>query len=206
MKYPTEILPCPDYKLIECDLSNLTLVRSFMSIENEQDIDSSTGNINIKLIAHPTENINDYSTNLLGIFELSHLKIALTASGKELYSCYCRPNEEIEPPIFQLHYSIDDERKYFTIKISDIINLKIPYKYNEQEMKASCIICHSPMRWNYWHFSLRWLLQNGEWLHEVPKKGWTRKIASTSRAILVHLISLQFPNYYVIENSQYINQ
>lgn len=206
MNYPIDILPHSNYKLIECDLSNLTLVRSFKSINDESDIDPGTGNINLKLVAHPTENIKDYSTSLLGIFELTHLKITLTSHGKEIYNYYCQPNEMVDPPIFQKHYSIDDERKFFCIKISEIINLVIPYTFMEQEMIAKCFICHSPMRWNYWHFSIRWLLENGEWLHESPKKGWTKKVASTSRAILVHFIDLNTPNYYVIDRDQYVNQ
>ena len=67
MIYPTQLLPGINYKLINCDISGLTLVR-FIELKDGLDIvDLNTGNIQLKYIVDPTKHIVEYSMNLLSI-------------------------------------------------------------------------------------------------------------------------------------------
>lgn len=67
MIYPTQLLPGINYKLIDCDISGLPLIR-FIDLKDGLDIvDLNTGNIQLKYIVDPTKYIAEYSMNLLSI-------------------------------------------------------------------------------------------------------------------------------------------
>jgi len=210
MNYPAQLLPNRHYKIIECDINHLHLVRHIELKGEDEIIDPDTGNVKLKYVADPTRHIADYSTNLLGIFELKHIAIYLTADGKKLYNTYCLPDAEVKPLIYNTDFQITNNRKYFTIKIADISNIPVPFVINGIEKKAKCLIEHTPMKWNFWHFSIRWINDNSEYLHDQnenlfdrPKQGWVRLLSTAARAMLVHYADTNEIDYQVISKSCY---
>ena len=50
---------------------------------------------------------------------------------------------------------------------------------------AICHVKHTPMMWNYWHFSVRWKLGDNEYWNELSpeeRKNWIKRLAHESRA------------------------
>jgi hypothetical protein len=70
MNFPIEILPRPNYKYIDCDLSNPALARFINIINIDEIIDPATGYVKQAYICSPREHCSDLSTNLLGIFQV----------------------------------------------------------------------------------------------------------------------------------------
>src|SRR5216684_4147600 len=100
MRFPHRILPNPDYKFIDCDLSNHFLAR-FFETDNVDDIkDPDTGFIRQKYICQ-AEHASDLSTNLLGIFRIPYLQIELTRESKKKYNHSCEPDCKIDIPTKQ---------------------------------------------------------------------------------------------------------
>lgn len=210
MKYPIQLLPKKNYKKIDCDFNHLHLVRHIEPKNDDEIIDPETGNIKLTYIADVTRHISDYSTSLLGIFELKHIAIFLTAQGKKLYNADWSPNSEINSPIFNTHFQLNNSRKYFTIKISNINNKPVLFMIDGIEKKASCFVEHTPMKWNFWHYSIRWINDNSEYLHEQneklfdkPKQGWVRVLSSAARSMLVHYASTNEVDHQIIQKSCY---
>lgn len=207
MDFPTELLPKENYKTIDCDISKCILVRIVKIIEEFPLINPDTGNIQLKYIADPTKQIADYSTNLLGVFEMQHLDIALTENGKLKYNHYCNPNEIVDTPIFQTDFDNNKVEKYFTLLISELNNYEIPYENGNEKYKGVCSIEHTPMKWNFWHFSIRWKNVDKEYLHlqneNKLKRGWARQLSSAAKSLIVQFARLNEPNYFVIPKNCY---
>lgn len=164
MNYPIEILPNPNFKRITCDLSNCYLLRYTSTVDI---IDPLTGYVKDEFVAHPSENVKDLSTSLFGVFKLQHNSIELTDRGKSEYGSYCAPDIRVNTPSFGYDYLIAIDRGYLAIKIGDI-HRKECVKISESgvERKATCIVTHTPAKWNYWHFSVNWKVDDTYW-HEA---------------------------------------
>ena len=202
MNYPIELLPNEKYKIIDCKIDNLYLARTFKIIGDFPVINPDSGNIQIKYVADPTKHIADFSTNLLGIFEPRHLSISLNDEGKIEFNHYCSPEEKVDVPIFNKHFIVEADINYFSILISDIQNQKIPYYLGDDLVLGTCRIEHTPMKWNFWHFSIRWVNNNGDYLHNQKdnkfKSGWTKQLSSAAKALIVQYAKVNEPNYFVI--------
>ena len=166
------------------------------------EVTNDLGNIELKYIADPTKHISDYSTNLLGVFEVNHIEIYLTSIGKEKYSLYCSPNETVSTPEYEIDFLRNSEKRFFTIRISLLNNQPIPYELDEVSLTGKCIVRHTPMKWNFWHFSIHWLNHEGIYLHTLNdkeiKKGWGRQLSSVARAYISELAELSVPEYPTI--------
>lgn len=214
MNYPVKILPNKSYKLIDCDISDLTLIRHIRVDENQEIINQDTNEIKEKYIADPTSNLADLSTNLLGIFKIDYLSIEFTDIGKKKYvkdgsiDHYCNANENIKAPIFKKDFVKVSARKYFTLNIGKLNNLKIPYLYNDKPYTAYCKVTHTPMKWNFWHFSVRWLSEHDSYIHENNriKKAWAQRICSLARASLVKFAKVDNTEFVKINSKCYINE
>lgn len=207
MSYPVELLPNERYKIIDCKIDDFYLARSYQLIDNFPIINPDSGKIQVKYVADPTKQIADYSTNLLGVFEPEHLLISLSTDGKILYNHYCAPEEKVDIPILNEHYSLEENINFFSILISELENQKVPYYLGEDLLSATCKIEHTPMMWNFWHFSIRWLNHKGEYLHQEKdnkfKSGWARQLSSAAKALIVQYAKVKEPNYFVISSKCY---
>ena len=186
MLYPTEILPSHDHKCLETDVERF-LIRYTSSNNPDYIWDDSTDTINIKCVCSPVENIYDLSTSLYGIFTEQHCYIGLSGEGNKIYNHYCECNyENSDIPIHIQHFDLVSNRGYFYVKIGDI-NMKRAEYTNEKEQKtfiAECCVVHSPMMWNYWHFSIRW---NITIPNDLPfTDNMKKKLGSEARALIAH--------------------
>jgi hypothetical protein len=156
MPYPTEILPQDGHRLIVCNLLPFNLTR----YTNTKDIFDEAGLISLTSIVSPKEGIMDLSLSLLGIFKYNHNLITLTDDGKADYNHMCAPDLTVNVPEETIHYTINNERSWWTISIQQLMEQEYDCIYKEKEIKFIPIITHTPMMWNFWHFSLTWEISN----------------------------------------------
>ena len=207
MNYPTNLLPNPAYKKIDCDLSEYHLVRYTDTIDKSEIVEPSTGLIKAKYISYPSENISDLSINLLGIFQHEHLEIELTEKGKEFYMVYCEPDIKVEPPLYEEDFELNNNRGCWHLIIGEIQDTPVEYKIEQENFNAICKVIHTPMNWNYWHFSIRWLLEDNEyWIRQDKrgKKTWKKRLAHDARSHLQRFASIEIPKFKTIERGNYI--
>jgi len=163
-------------------------------------IDPDVGLIYEKAICSPSEsNMPDLSTSLLGVFQIEHIQISLTHIGIDVFSHYCEPDIVVEPiPIYEQDFLLDPERGCWLVQILKIHDEEADYKYNEDKLKAVCKVIHSPMAWNFWHFSVRWFLEkdNCYW-HELEesdrKKKWSQRLAHETRSLVRKFATIELP-------------
>lgn len=211
MQYPSEILPHNTYKLISTEeIGNFFLIRHVDDQTEATILDDTTGLVQTEFIANPTRHSRDLSTSLLGVFKVEHTKIRLSQEGKNEYSVECDPNENVSHPLFNIHFDIYENRTYWLIKVSNINNQIVQYTnpQNLEILNAECQIEHTPMKWNYWHFSIRWKFNDGRYWHEMDKKEtdkYARKIGHETKSIISKFAQVVLPDFEIIPTSIYIN-
>ncbi len=187
MIYPIEILPQLGYKKIVTNPSHY-LIRY---TEDSDYWDATLNQIKDKAICSPSTNMMDLSTSVFGVFTADYSKIKVT---NESYNEYCAPNITIPVPKHPDDFEMINTRDYWFILISKIQNLEVTYKFGEETFKAVCHVIHTPMKWNYWHFSIRWFLINEQkFWHELDdadkKKAWAKdRLSSNTRTELKMMI------------------
>jgi hypothetical protein len=206
MNYPTRILPQSSYKSINCDLSSHYLIRFTKTNDVKEIINPETGFVKCEHICTPRQHAADLSTSLLGIFEVLHIQIELTDAGNAKYNDYCEPNATIDPPILHQDYLLNNSRHFWVIHVKDIINAEVDYTKSNLPFKATCIIQHTPMKWNFWHFSIRWKTENGFW-HELTEKEQeklAKRLGNEVRAYISKYAKVHEPNYTELDESFYL--
>jgi hypothetical protein len=208
MNYPTEILPNPKYKRITCDLLNHYLIRYTSTNIREDIIDNDTKQVKQKHICSPKEQMNDLSTSLLGIYDFSHVQIELTTQGKLKFGSRCEPDENVTAPEYSTEFIINPDRGFWVILINKISGILADYTKNNINTRfaAKCSIHHTPVKWNYWHFSIHWDLGNGLYWHLLPDKEikkLAKRLGSETRAIIAKYAEVDEPNYSQLENHKY---
>jgi hypothetical protein len=211
MNYPTEILPNEKYKLITCDLPDHYLIR-FTSSNNIEIIwDNILNQLSQSAVCHPRDQITDLSTSLLGIYDLKHIQIDLTNIGRKEYCVYCQPDENIPVPIFNEHFVLNLNRGFWVVKIGKILGQEANFTFGDIEGKfiAICYVVHTPMRWNYWHFSIRWYLPDIKiFLNELSdiklRNKYAKRLSGEARALIAQFGEINYPNFYLIPNDCYM--
>ena len=207
MEYPQEILPNQNYKLIDCDLSDHYILR-FTDTSNIDEIwDSETNTVNPKKICSPPEHIDDLSTSLLGIYQTAHIFLEFTDEGKDKYMAYCKPDEVVEVPEYQNHYLLNNNRHYWCAPLIQLYNRQFKYERDNLPLTATCIVIHTPMRWNFWHFSLRWELHTNEKLEDIEndktRKKIAKKIGQFVRVAIAHFAIIYQPEHDILPPNCY---
>lgn len=207
MIYPIEILPSQDRKWIDCPLGDYFLIRHFEVKDDEEAIDPDTGNIRVKCICHPKEQIIDLSMNLVGIFTIQHLNIQFTPDGKAKYVKYCEPNETVTPPSHNVDFSLSVNKRFWCVPISKLDGVSFNYNRNNDTLSAICRVCHTPMRWNFWHFSIRWETNAGplEEMDEREKNKIAQKLGHSARVAISHFAKVEVPNHPLLPSICYSN-
>jgi hypothetical protein len=195
MNYPVEILPSPNHKWIKCPLSDHYLIRHCELRESISLKDPATGNIRATYICSPEEQISDLSTSLLGVYNLNHISIELTAEGKRIFSHYCQPNEEVDLPELNIHYFRNLDRHFWCASIRLLDGQSFEYTRGKDPFIAICKVVQTPMKWNYWHFSIRWDTDLGplENLDEKLRRNVARRIGHSARVIISHFAKTELP-------------
>jgi len=181
-------------------------MRSTNAILAEDLVDAETKKIHIRHICSPSENIIDLSIILLGVFERSYLNIKLTPKGIGDYNHYCEPDEDVVIPILNEDYVIADNKLCFFIKIGEINGQRVHYKKGDDTFTAICEVMHTPMRWNYWHFSIRWKTDEGiiPYEKDLLKKKWVQRLSSDSRSLISEFAVIETKEYDIINQECYM--
>lgn len=205
MHYPEEILPHSNYKFIDCDLNDHYLIR----FTNTKDInaiwDNETNTVNPKQICSPPEHIDDLSTSLLGVYKISHIFLDFTVAGKQKYMTYCPPDDVVETPVYDTDFFTNDNRHYWCVLINQLHNREFKYEKDNLPLTATCIVKHTPMRWNFWHFSLRWKLETElfEGLPDKTRRKIAKKIGQAVRVTIAQFAIVHEPEHPVLPQNCY---
>lgn len=205
-KYPIELLPNENYKLIRDGIVGFYLIRTTNTKEN---LLNDSNEIQQEYICSPREHIQDLSTSLLSIFEPEHSYIELTSIGKEKYSNgYCKPDCKVAIPEFIEDYTINIKNGYWFVLIDKIEGQVANYLHSNPPLNAKCCICHTPTKWNFWHFSIRWKFEDGKFWDELPddeknKDRLKKRLATEARAIIAKFAQIPEPDYFELDSKFY---
>lgn len=203
MNYPDYLLPNNNYKYIQSNVDDLCLIRH-SHLPQDELVDEDTGRLKNKVIAMGAEKIlPDYSISLYGIFRTKDIEIKITNTD---YLVYCDPRLNVEAPVYNIDFSLEKNRGYWSIIIGDVNNKIITY--DDNSLEARCVVTHTPMKWNYWHFSINWYLYNieGYW-HEnkdTLSKSIRRKLGTEARSLLKEYSNPGIMSDKIIEEESYL--
>jgi hypothetical protein len=205
MNYPVEILPDPSYKLVDCDLTDYFLIRHFDLIDGEKILNSDTNLIQKKYICSQSDHIHDLSTSLLGVFKVVNIHLAFTPKGGEKFYPYCAPDAVVDIPIFQTEFYFEDNRGFWCVPIAKLHNREFIYNVGAEQLVATCQVMHTPAKWNYWHFSLRWITNLGplDSMEERLRKNVARKIGQSAIVAITHFAKIEIPEHHELPNNCY---
>lgn len=203
MDYPSALLPKSNYKFIDCNLSNFCLLRH--SHIPQEDLLDDIGNLKNDVIVSGAEKyLPDFSMSLYGIFQLNHINIRITNLD---YQQYCDPNTDAQIPIFGNDFELVKNRGYWTVMITSINNQIVDFE--DGSLSAVCKVRHTPMLWNFWHFSINWYINEiGEYWHNQPKfhtRSTRRKLISEGRGLLKEFSKPFLLSKDIIGKDCYIN-
>jgi hypothetical protein len=182
------------------------LLRIVFAADPAEIMDADTGRIKDKYICSPSEHAIDYSCSLLGIYSGAHICLHFTEQGKHAYMHYCPPDEEVNVPVRDVDFTENEDRNFFCIPISRLDGIPFPFKQSDGTVTITCRVTHTPMRWNFWHFSLHW--QSGEQIfrsiQSKQDKRIAQKIGHAFRNEMSMLVKLGLPdNYNLIDPARY---
>lgn len=194
MEYPIHILPRKQYKNISDPLSDNFLIRHFILDNKDTKIYDINNQIENKFLFDPTEKFGDLSTSLLGIFNIDDINVNLTLEGKLKYLAYCNDDFDFDVPSSSDFFIDNNEglRKFWTVQIKNINNTTHTFvRANEtKESTFTCHVLHTPAKWNFWHYSIRWFLNDEQeyYFKKLENKeitsGNKKRIATSVRKIL----------------------
>lgn len=210
MLYPVEILPHPKRKLISCDVSDLWLAHftTNADISKYGPLVDANGLINSNHIANPSARMDDLSMNLLGVFTEIHSKIEILKPAQEYYNVYCKPDDLVKKPLSPQDFKQNDDRVNWFVQIQKFNKYVCDFKMGEKQtdFKAICEITHTPMRWNFWHFSIRWYIEGKGYLHEMEEKDrkkYASKIGKDTKGVLAKVAKSECVAPRVLHLSDY---
>lgn len=195
MNYPLEILPNEKFKRIDCNIESYFLVRLIDSHNLEEIFNDYTQRINIAHLFNPTERIDDLSLSLWGIYNQNHISLKFTNLGKDKYMEECEPDQIVETPQYEKDFRNDGAIYYWTATVGKFHEVTFDYQRSNLPLKAKCFVKHTPMKWNFWHFSLRWTTDQGplEQMQGNARKNAARKIGHSLRVLISEFARLSKP-------------
>lgn len=208
MNYPIEILPNENYKLIDCDLSNYHLIRYTNSSVKSDYYNEETKIISSKAISDPSTNMYDLSCSLYDVFTIKHIHIQIL--NKEYFQ-YCSPKTIVPVPEFETDFTFNGFRGRWFVLISEIDGQVATYNRENTTLNAKCVVLHTPMRWNYWHYSITWYIEEvGKYWkdlepHERNPK-WNQRLGHETRTLLQRLATWDLPEIVPLPKHCYIDQ
>jgi len=200
MEYPTYLLPQKNYKIIDFDNVNLGLRYLVRHTENT-DLKDLSGKLKAELVAIQSDHLRDYSTNLLGIFQLKDLRWQWL-KGTECTTIW---NPGVLPlyPTEKDVQLVAEDRGYFFLKIAKFHGINFPTKVeHEGEHEVACRVVHTPLKSNFWHCSLRWLCNGEESLHW--NKGRINRMKAHIRSYISQKAEFTEPVHQAIDPATYL--
>lgn len=147
---------------------------------------------------------------LLGHFLKEHIRIKFTNEHKARLSGYCDPDNNSEIPQFPDEFEVIDNRKFWAMQVSDFTLLQnIVFGPENARKVARAYYKHTPTVGNFWHFSVRWKVDDLDIetadLTVNERKNLAQKIGSKARAVIMNFAVVDLEDQPGIDNAQYRN-
>jgi hypothetical protein len=202
MQYPATLLPQTHFKYIDSDLTAHHICRT----APEKDfINPVTEKIKDEALFQKPTDFFDYSTNHLGQFEIEFNYLSIVGEERKYFRTYWDYISAVKEPIHERDFIVDNSKGIFFFKIGDIHN-QIQFPISNAKNKPdqlTAIVRHTPSNSNYWHFSIRWVDQNGAEISPNDAK-WKNSITATIRARLQEIFIIPTPSPILIPEADYI--
>jgi hypothetical protein len=199
MLYPDHLLPKMDYRLIEWrkELCEYYVLRAAPSADL---IDPDTGMVRARFVNdNSREHLLDYSTNLIGIFSPKDVAIEWERNDRKHYYTSTWAIAEIVEPPSSSDFSIREDFGYFFYAIGTLHQYPQPINVARvPHTQAKCYVCHTPVRANFWHFSVRWKI-GSEDVETTLTKNERRDLLGLVRTFLIEHAILELPTDKIIE-------
>lgn len=190
--YPEEILPKVGYSKIFDKGKDFVLIRK---CPTSNIFDESTGAIKTEFICQQSKHLINWSCNLYGLFDESHLPLHIV--NKSLNDIW-NFKDEISSPQHGSDFTIDEEFGYYYLSLSKILNIKVPYKYGEtDEFEATLFFSHHPTLCNYFHCEIRYKDKHGEEIDPDSNQKWVNRCSSWLKNNIKHYCLLTIPPNFV---------
>ena len=201
MSYPERLIPQPNYQIIDFDQINTTS-RYLVRHTDVKDLKDDAGDLRLELIStHELyQHLRDFSTNLLGVFELEDIKWAWLKNTPCLGKWI--PGSLGMIPTESDVDERSEERGCFFLSVSECHHAKLYTDSSmEGEMEVECKVLHTPVLANFWHCSLRWYC-NGE-DSESWNKGRMRRVKADLRSFIFDRVQLEEPIFQAVDPIYY---
>ena len=200
-EYPYSLLPQPNYQFIEFSKDKLEDSHFLARHTEEQNNQDEFGNLKASCVAFQTDHLHDYSINLLGTFKPDDLKWKWI-KGTVCVELWLLGTEGIMP-VLEQDVIINEERGAFYLNISQLHlqSFELPSPTTNTE-KMDCLILHTPTKANFWHFSLRWIVQGEDTTNWETKR--RRKVLETARSVIISKAVFEKPALKPIPAAYYM--
>jgi hypothetical protein len=202
MSYPSELLPQNSYKLV--DFTHAECVNGFTYLLREayqKDITDEYGKLRSEFVTLQTDHLKDYSTNLLGVYNIEHCTISWNKENTKntnLFDLWKHGNELTIEPLFKRHFERSPEKGGFYLKLLDFLNKEISSK-TEETFKSQ--VLHTPTNSNFWHCSIRWIIDGQDSIE--LSTGKRRKFLSFAKTLIIEKAVVREPAFQAIAESCY---
>ncbi len=201
MDYPFHLLPQRNYKIIPYE----AWMNAYHLLHHTRDkdlLDPETNLLKLDYIVINTDHLKDFSTNLLGIFTPKDCYWSIKKQrSDEYFGKSWEEGEEVASPLFD-DFEYHDERGLFYLKIENFARKEVRSR-SEDEITVICDVLHTPVRFNFWHFSLRWRNETGEHIHELKANRIRNFFKSVIRKFIQDNAVLETPDFYNIPPDKY---
>lgn len=202
-EYPTHLLPRSEYRIMEQNVlhsqPDMFLVRHIDS--NKVEYIDGTSTLHPDCITIQSNHLHDLSCNLLGIFMESDVIYGINKNIENPLWIEGTDTDKPSPEDF----FIDEKRGRYFVNIDLLLKTSFP---TNQSGICRFIIVHTPVKYNFWHVSIRVLDSDGvEITNSERSDSQKRKIFSTAKQFLLtdEIISQSVSNHTVIPEISYIN-
>ncbi|MCA0234043.1 MAG: hypothetical protein LCH91_26540 [Bacteroidetes bacterium] len=200
MTYPEYLLPVSRYRIIDFDCTNISL-RYLIRHTETKEIADKNGNLKSELVATDDKynHLRDFSTNLLGVFQLTDVKWKWTRDTLCLEP-WNPSTDGILPS--EIDVSEDVMRGVFYLSIEKCHGTRFKTESEvDGESEVIAKVLHTPIRSNFWHCSIRWFCDGQD--SEKWNKGRLRRMKSIIRSFIVETADLEEPIYQAVDPEAY---
>ncbi len=206
MPYPQTLLPKKQFKKIECDLSAYLLIRKTLT---KDIINPSTETLRDEVITLSEIHLIDFSTNLLGHFELDYLQYSIVGNDRKYYFSYWDFSSEVRTPIINIDFELSKQYGYFLLPVKVFHGLTFPFKKGDRkDYTATLLVTHKPTNCNFWHFEIGWHVLDSSGIpiavNKNSKAEWQLSLAGVLKSkIKFHFESLIPSQLNYLPSSEY---
>lgn len=202
--YPNRLLPRPNYKKITIPHAYVRFLTRFTPDKDFWDPDTDT--VKVKSFCSPKENLFDYSTSLLGVFQPEDNYIKIVGDNFNYFTTDWLEGETVSEPNFEKDFIIVDERGYFFLDIDQLLNQweSLPYEKDGETYFVAPMVIHTPKNANFWHVSVQWTDENGEVFVKEKNKKWKGKMINKIREYFKEFAFRETPYFEEIPEAGYI--